>query len=243
MEDFQRINELTKQKIKDRKRRRMKQFFMHTLVLSACIVIFLTIGVIVLSSISAQLSEKNKNVLTKYVEDAPEVLPQFLTINEYSRPGIALEQVRGIVIHYTANPGTTAMQNRNYFEGLAESKETKASSHFIIGLSGEIIQCIPLSEIAYASNNRNIDTISIECCIDNEAGKFNEKTYASLIHLTAWLVGEYNLTMDDVIRHYDVSGKNCPKYFVEHESAWVDFKVDVEKYIDTFGKNKEMKED
>lgn len=164
---------------------------------------------------------------------------QLLSINEYSRPGDELKEIKGIVIHYTGNPGTTAMQNRSYFEGLAESKTTKASSHYIIGLSGEIIQCVPLNEIAYASNQRNADTISIECCIDNEDGKFNDKTYDALVELTAWLVGEYDLTISDIIRHHDVTGKICPKYFVEHESAWEDFKLDVEKYINTHGvKNK-----
>jgi len=121
---------------------------------------------------------------------------------------------------------------------LAEKKNTKASSHYIVGLSGEIIQCVPLDEIAYASNERNKDTISIECCIDNSEGKFNEKTYDAVVELTAWLVGEYDLKIDDIIRHYDVTGKLCPKYFVEHESAWEDFKLDVEKYIDINGVQK-----
>ena len=181
---------------------------------------------------------ENADVLEKYVETAPGINQQLLTVNEYSRPGTKLEAVNAIVVHYTGNPGTTAMQNRNYFEGLTESKEAKASSHFIVGLSGEIIQCVPLDEIAYASNDRNFDTISIECCINNDAGKFTEKTYDSLVHLTAWLVGEYDLKIDDILRHYDVTGKECPKYFVEHESAWEDFKLDVEKYIDQNGVKK-----
>ena len=95
-----------------------------------------------------------------------------------------------------------------------------------------------MDEIAYASNERNADTISIECCIDNEEGRFNESTYDALVELTAWLIGQYDLEIDDIIRHYDVTGKNCPKYFVEHESAWEDFKLDVEKYIDTCGVKK-----
>ena len=190
---------------------------------------------------TAEVNEQQaskKEELTMKVETAPLVSQHLLTINEYSRPGTKLEQVKGIVVHYTGNPGTTAMQNRNYFEGLAQSKKTKASSHYIIGLSGEILQCVPLDEIAYASNQRNADTISIECCIDNEAGRFNEKTYDALVELTAWLVGEYDLKINDIIRHYDVTGKICPKYFVEHESAWEDFKLDVAKYIDSHGVKK-----
>lgn len=102
--------------------------------------------------------------------DAPQIDEQLLTVNEYSRPGIALGKINGIVVHYTANPGTGAQANRNYFEGLKDSHETKVSSHFVIGLNGEIIQCIPTTEIAYASNDRNTDTIAIECCHPDSTG-------------------------------------------------------------------------
>lgn len=97
---------------------------------------------------------------------------ELLTPNKYSRPEIKLEKVKGIVVHYTANPGSTAMENRNYFEGLKDSHATHASSNFVIGLEGEIVQCIPTKEEAYASNERNSDTLSIECCHYAEDGKF-----------------------------------------------------------------------
>ena len=45
--------------------------------------------------------------------------------------------------------------------------------------------------------------------------------------MTAYLCEKYQLTEKDVIRHYDVTGKNCPKYFVEHEDAWQTFLADV----------------
>lgn len=237
-ENFEQIRELTKARIQKRKRQRRKELLLHVLLSSAIIVILITIGVVVLSGMSAEQTGGRKREITKYIPDPPEYREDLLPINEYSRPGTELKKVKGIVVHYTGNPGTTARQNHDYFEGLAESHVTKASSHFIIGLSGEIILCVPLDEIAYASNERNVDTISIECCIDNEAGKFNEATYDSLVELTAWLVSEYDLDEDDVIRHYDVTGKNCPKYFVEHESAWEDFKMDVLNYIDKHGVKK-----
>lgn len=190
--------------------------------------------------------EKEETVMayeTKYVSEAPDYRVELLSVNEYSRPGTALTEVNGIVIHYTANPGTTAEQNRSYFEGLKDSGETYASSHFVIGISGEIVQCIPCNEIAYASNERNEDTIAVECCIPDESGKFTDETYQSLVHLVTWLMGRYDLTTDDVIRHYDVTGKNCPKYYVENEGAWVQFKEDLLTYIDTYGiaKNEEIK--
>ena len=157
----------------------------------------------------------------------PEIDVQLLDVNPYSRPGTEIEKINGIVVHYTANPGSTAQNNRDYFNGLKDSHETEASSNFIVGLDGEIIQCVPTWEMAYASNSRNIDTVSIECCHPDETGKFTDETYRSLVQLTAWLCVKFNLTEDQVIRHYDVTGKNCPKYFVENEDAWAQFKEDV----------------
>lgn len=157
----------------------------------------------------------------------PEMEVDLLTVNEYSRPGIESNEIQGIVIHYTANPGATAKQNRDYFEGLKDSHITKASSHFVVGIEGEIVQCIPTWEVAYASNDRNLDTVSIECCHPDESGVFTEETYRSMVQLTAWLCEKFGLSQDDVIRHYDVTGKICPKYFVEDEEAWVKFKKDV----------------
>ena len=162
----------------------------------------------------------------------PERIQEFLTPNEYSRPQIPLEKVKGVVIHYTANPGSDAKGNRNYFEGLKDSKITKASSHFIIGLDGTIIQCLPLEEIAYASNERNADTIAIECCHPDETGEFTDETYQALIRLTAWLCGRYNLKEDDIIRHYDVTGKDCPRYYVANEDKWEALKKEVFLYIE-----------
>ena len=157
----------------------------------------------------------------------PEIDVQLLDVNPYSRPGTETEEITGIVVHYTANPGSTAQNNRDYFNGLKDSHETEASSNFIVGLDGEIIQCVPTWEMAYASNSRNIDTVSIECCHPDETGKFTDETYRALVQLTAWLCVKFNLTEDQVIRHYDVTGKNCPKYFVEYEDAWAQFKEDV----------------
>ena len=148
---------------------------------------------------------------------------ELLEENAYSRPGISLPVVRGIVIHYVGNPGTTAAQNRSYFASLADTHETHASSHFVIGLDGEILQCVPLDEIAYCSNDRNADTISIECCHPGEDGAFTGETYASLLKLTRFLVKEYALEEGSVIRHYDVTGKLCPLYYVEHAEAWEAF--------------------
>lgn len=161
----------------------------------------------------------------------PEMEVNLLTVNPYSRPGIETAKINGIVIHYTANPGASAKANRDYFENLKDTHKTKVSSNFIIGLDGEIIQCIPTWEVAYASNDRNRDTVSIECCHPDENGEFTKATYRSLVQLTAWLCMKFDLDEEDVIRHYDVTGKNCPKYFVEDENAWENFREDVRRAL------------
>ena len=130
-----------------------------------------------------------------------------MTPNAYSRPQIAIENVNYIAIHYTANPGATAQANRNYFENLATTQETKVSSHFVVGLEGEVVQCIPTSEMSYATNARNVDTVSIECCHMDETGAFETATYDSVVKLSAWLCTRFGLTEENVIRHYDVTGK------------------------------------
>lgn len=157
----------------------------------------------------------------------PEMDVELLTVNPYSRPGIETGKINGIVIHYTANPGSSAKSNRDYFENLKDTHITKASSNFVVGLDGEIIQCVPTWEVAYASNNRNKDTVSIECCHPDESGVFTKDTYRSLVQLTAWLCMKFDLDEKDVIRHYDVTGKNCPKYFVEDQETWDNFREDV----------------
>ena len=224
------------------KNKRIRQL-RSRIILCAAIVLVLLLGIAVLIGKSKKaektVAEDVSVTDEKYIAERPELDVELLPVNKYSRPGTALSEVNGIVIHYTANPGTTALQNREYFAGLAETGETSASSHFIIGLEGEIVQCVPCKEIAYASNDRNKDTISIECCIPDETGRFNESTYRSLVELTTWLMGRYDLGVEDVIRHYDVTGKNCPKYFVEHEEAWDDFHNDLADYIAENGIDKE----
>jgi hypothetical protein len=157
---------------------------------------------------------------------------QLLTINPYSRCGDALTTVTTLVIHYVGNAGTSAMDNREYFEDLKDTHITSASSHFIISLDGEIVQCIPLSEVAYASNDRNNDTIAIECCHPEADGKFSDATYASLVELSAFLCKSFHINPQELLRHYDVSGKLCPLYYVEHPDEWQELKDRIEARTD-----------
>lgn len=148
---------------------------------------------------------------------------QLIDVDGQSRRGERLLDIQNIVIHYVGNPGTTAQQNHDWYCNPA----SEVSSHFLVGLDGEIIQCVPLDEYSSASNHRNGDTISIEVCHPDESGKFTDTTYASLVRLTSWLLEVCGLEAEDVIRHHDITGKDCPRYFVQNEASWLAFLDDV----------------
>lgn len=174
----------------------------------------------------------NQNSETKKVKNLVEIkIPdwidsQIIDVDGASRNGYKLKGVKDIVVHYVGNPGTTAQQNHDFYAG----NQSNVSSHFVVGLDGEIIQCIPINEWSAASNWRNNDTISIEVCHPDETGKFKKKTYSSLVKLVAWLENVCDIDESHVIRHYDITKKECPRYFVQHEDKWKTFKKNVEKY-------------
>lgn len=141
------------------------------------------------------------------------ITEMFLTPSKYVRPQFKLEKVRKIAVHYVGNPNTSALANRNYFENCGKTGARYVSSHYIIGLDGEIIQCIPLNEWSYCTNQANGYSISIECCHPDNTGKFTDATETSLAELCVFLCRKFGLTEEDIIRHYDVTGKQCPLYW------------------------------
>ena len=210
-----------------RRRRRRRGKLKNILYVLALIVLLIFIGAKLRYALTHQdLPGSNVSV------------PDFVTVdyiptNEYSRPGTPLKEISGVVVHYVGNPGTSAAANRSFFANLALTHETYASAHFVVGLDGEILQCVPLTEIAYCSNTANDYTVSIEVCHPDETGEFNDATMESLQKLVAWLCETFDLDVDSgVIRHYDVTGKICPKYYVENEDAWLKFKQDVSARIE-----------
>lgn len=162
-----------------------------------------------------------------------------LTPNKYSRPQIPLKSVKKVVLHYVGNPKSSAMANRKYFEN-QKSGGRYVSSHYIIGLEGEILRCVPENEVAYCSNSANSYSISIECCHPDATGKFTDATTDSAAELCAYLLKKYGLSVNDLIRHYDVTGKQCPLWFVPTKyqseavanARWAGFKALVSQKMD-----------
>ena len=158
------------------------------------------------------------------VEDI-KIKQMLLTPSEYTRPQTPIKPT-AIAWHYVGNSNTTAVANRNYFESLKDSHKTKASSHYIIGLEGEIIQCIPDLEKSFCTNDANDYTISVECCHPDNTGRFTEETYRSMVWLGKYLMQKHGIKNN--IRHYDVTGKACPKWFADNPKEWEKFKKELE---------------
>lgn len=221
----ERKRKLLRQRRRQSRLRRLKRRFLRVGLFSLAVM-----AILFLAKQVGSLSLFRKKVDASEIEIPAWVEQKLIEVNPYSRPGDRLKQVKGIVVHYVGNPGTTALQNYSYFSSLAQTHETYASSHFLIGMEGEIIQCIPLTEIAYCSNERNKDTISIECCHPDEGGQFTEDTYEALVRLTGWLCEAFGLdSQEAVIRHYDVTGKECPLYYVKNPEMWKQFLADLKE--------------
>ncbi len=159
-------------------------------------------------------------------------IQDMLLTSKKARPRTKRSKTTKVAWHWVGNAGSSAAANRNYFN----NSGVYASSHYIIGLDGEIIRCVPEDEVAYTTNSANSYSIGIECCHPTSDGHYNEATYNSMIELGAYLCKKYNLDpINDMIRHYDVTKKCCPKWFVEHPSDWVKFKNDIKNKMNGNG--------
>ena len=159
-----------------------------------------------------------------------------ITPNKYSRPQTKLNKVDRILVHWVANAGSTAENNARYFDGLKIGKKngsggyTYASAHYIIGNDGVVIRCVPENEVAYHASEAKSYSIGIEMCHPDNGGKFTQAAYDTLIELLVDLCKRYKLEPTvGIIRHYDVTGKDCPRYYVKNKSEWVKLKEDVSR--------------
>jgi N-acetylmuramoyl-L-alanine amidase len=170
-----------------------------------------------------------------------------LTVNPFSRPGRKLSGVKALVVHWVANAGSTAKQNRNYFESLKNQSLNDvsaryASAHFIAGITGEVVQCIPAEETAYHAGAKeytpealsrlghypNNCTIGIELCHPKPDGKFTQETVEAAQELCALLCVQSGLDpVRDIWTHHAITGKDCPRWFVDHPEEFEKFKQEV----------------
>ena len=189
-----------------------------------------------------------------------QIIHDFLTRNEYSRPGQKLQKVLAIVIHWTANPGANAKENRDFFENKKTGMSGYGSAHYIIDQNGIIIAAIPEDEVAYhcgssdkdpasgkvytdearrrfgkyASENSspNLCTIGVELCPKDAAGNFTNATIGAAVELCADICRRYELPAQAITTPHDVVGwKDCPKLWTEKPYLLTAFQYTVDDKI------------
>ena len=140
------------------------------------------------------------------------------------------QPIKYIVVHYTANDGDTARNNGNYFS----QPNRNASAHYFVD-ENEIIQSVKDTDTAWHCGAksykhelcRNDNSIGIEMCSEkDDKGQYyiNQATQNRTIRLIKVLMKQYNIPVENVLRHYDVTGKICPEPFVRNQVQWLDFK-------------------
>lgn len=151
----------------------------------------------------------------------------------------ALNKIKYIVIHYTANDGDTDEGNGNYFK----NHIVKASAHYFVD-DDSVTQSVPDNYVAwsvggskysncnvtgggrYYGTVNNTNSISIEICDDVKNGVVypSAATIGNAVEFTKTLMKKYNIPMPRVIRHFDVTGKTCPAYWCgtsEKNQKWL----------------------
>lgn len=162
------------------------------------------------------------------------------------------DKIQYIVVHYTANDGDSDEGNGNYFH----NRVVGASAHYFVD-GDSITQSVPDSCVAWSVGGSkyancaqtgggkwygkctNNNSISVELCdeVKNGVYDFTEATLQNAAELVRMLMEKYGVPIENVIRHFDVNGKPCPKPFVDNPKAWENFKErlveEMTKYYET----------
>ena len=137
--------------------------------------------------------------------------------------------IKYIVVHYTGNDGDTDENNGNYFK----NNVVEASAHYFVD-DDSITQTVPDDYVAWHcgaktykhANCRNTNSIGVEICDDVKNGVVypSDKTIENALELVKHLMQKYSVPQENVIRHYDVTGKLCPAYWCgtkEKDDKWI----------------------
>jgi N-acetylmuramoyl-L-alanine amidase len=153
----------------------------------------------------------------------------------------SLRQLKGVVAHWTANEnkGANAVRNRDYFN----TTDRFASAHYIVD-DAQIVQCVPDCELAWHVGSKNYKPdgeriregsfspnyflIGFEMCVNSDGNW--AKTYQNSVELAAHLLVKFDLKTTDLYRHFDITGKDCPKMMIE-SAKWTAFKTAISKEI------------
>lgn len=164
---------------------------------------------------------------------------QLLGTNHRCRPK-GNYKVTSITIHSTGNPSSTAANERAWLDNSINNRD--ASWHYVVG-EREIIQAIPDCEEAWHCGKAkgNKESIGIEIC---ESGN-RQKTLENAAELVAKKLQEYRFGIEQIKKHYDWTGKNCPRIlinqnYIKNHMEWNWFLNLVTKKLNGYGEDKHM---
>lgn len=137
-----------------------------------------------------------------------------------------------IVIHYTGNEGDTAKNNADYF---AREEGLGASAHYFVDESS-VWRSVADKDVAWHCGAkrylspfcRNANSIGVEICMLDKQGKVRQGSIDRAAELVRTLMAQYGIPVNRVLRHFDVTGKNCPAPMVSSAKLWAEFK----KYLE-----------
>ncbi|WP_195989983.1 peptidoglycan recognition family protein [Clostridium sp. D53t1_180928_C8] len=153
------------------------------------------------------------------------MMPIQKKISNYNYSSRKGNSVKYIILHYTGNKGDTAKNNVDYFY----NGDRSASAHYFVD-DTSIWQSVEDYNAAWAVGDgkgaygiTNQNSISIEMCC-NSNGIISEKTESNTVELVKYLQKKYNISNNNVVRHYDASRKVCPNWSADNWSRWTSFK-------------------
>ena len=136
------------------------------------------------------------------------------------------EKIKYIVIHDTGNVkiGAGAENHYKYFSG----GDRQASAHYFVD-DKQVLQIIEDDKASWhvgdgkgknGITNRN--SIGIEICVNPDSNY--DVALQKTIELVNFLMEKHNIPKENVVRHFDASGKICPKSMSKNNWAkWNEF--------------------
>ena len=165
---------------------------------------------------------------------------------KHTRSGIAMPNVFGIVVHWLGNAGQGPGGLIRYFDSIRDNGPRFASYHYVIDFDGNVVCLIPEDEVAWHAGPSdktnpvirdvlprlpNWCTVGVAICHKEWTGQPTAKTESSLVALCVDVCNRHHLTSNRVFRHNDITGKVCPRWYVDNPDRWLALRGEIAKHL------------
>jgi len=162
------------------------------------------------------LQPRQKPLTQEEVEKATGIPYNIDSIPESNKRLLKHRKIKYIVVHNTANPESTARNERDYLTN--ETNVDSTSWHIAVD-EKEMVEAIPVTEIANHAGDvvGNEYGIGIEIC---ESGDYKQAE-ENATKLIAYLMKRYHIPLSRVTTHQHFSGKACPRLLLDHWKGFI----------------------